>query len=115
MTFLRFRAYRVFFFLDGPFLEGLGFRLLGRTLTWVLSCDLFVKGRGKPSDTSELRSCWLSAVALSTRPKLCWTSLFASGLPTIGALIVRIGFRGPVYYIIILRNPQNSIGSYLLI
>ena len=30
----------------------------------------------------------------------------------IGALIIRIGFWGPLDYVTI-RNPQNSIGNYL--
>ena len=33
--------------------------------------------------------------------------------PNIKALISRIGFWGPLYCIIIVRNPQNSIGNYL--
>ena len=33
--------------------------------------------------------------------------------PNIKALIIRIGFWGPLYCIIIVRNPQNSIGNYL--
>ena len=31
----------------------------------------------------------------------------------IGALIIRMGFRGILYYIIIIRSPENSIGNYL--
>ena len=30
----------------------------------------------------------------------------------IGALIIGIGFWGPLYYIVLIRNPQNSIGNY---
>ena len=29
--------------------------------------------------------------------------------PNIGALIIRIGFWGPVHYILVIRNPQNKI------
>ena len=32
--------------------------------------------------------------------------------PNIGAFIIRIGFWGPLYYIII-RSPQKSVGNYL--
>ena len=31
----------------------------------------------------------------------------------IGALIIRIGVFGAHYTIIVIRNPQNSIGNYL--
>ena len=31
----------------------------------------------------------------------------------IGSLIIRTRFRGPLYYIIIVRSPQNGIGNYL--
>ena len=30
-----------------------------------------------------------------------------------GALIIRIGFLGPIILMVIIRNPQNSIGNYL--
>ena len=41
----------------------------------------------------------------------CWRDTLSLVEGYIGALIIRIGFWGPLFFVII-RNPQDSIGNY---
>ena len=67
-----------------------------------------------PSSLPPLLQFKFSAKIFCTASALAYIILSACKANSfnLGALIIRIGFWGPLYYILIIRNHQNSIGNY---